>query len=306
MIKPALRIAARTDKGDASQISHHLSRLQDLLCQRDVPDRPDTIQYGLGVQSCLRPQQIASVAFSKSALLLVISGRKELHFDNRSYMARAGDFLFVPGDSEFWLGKFPEPGTGLYLGMGIRFDIETIELFQKIYGNSLETWDLSPRWCATASEGKLEWIAQWLDWSRRHPASIQVQRHRLIELLLLLAQAGMAGNILLSRSPSWRQRAAQIISMEPARDWRIGEVCRTLGASESALRRKLKLERTSFREVLEQTRLMAGLALVQESGWSICRIADSVGYQSQSRFTDRFKLRFGVTPSELRRADSAD
>ena len=45
---------------------------------------------------------------------------------------------------------------------------------------------------------------------------------------------------------------------------------------------------------------MQALTLVQESPWSIGRIADAVGYRSQSRFGERFKLRFGMTPSALR------
>lgn len=47
---------------------------------------------------------------------------------------------------------------------------------------------------------------------------------------------------------------------------------------------------------------MSGLTLVQETRMTICQVADAVGYRSQSRFTDRFKERFGVTPTALRRS----
>jgi len=91
--------------------------------------------------------------------------------------------------------------------------------------------------------------------------------------------------------------------MDPSKDWRCAEVCKKIGMSETVLRRKLLVEETGFRELLEEMRLMTSLRLVQETKWTILRVADAVGYKSQSRFTERFKLRFGMTPTELRRGD---
>ena len=62
----------------------------------------------------------------------------------------------------------------------------------------------------------------------------------MVELLLILAQEGVAGNLLLNGSPSLRRRAAQFIALDPARNWRLKDVCDLLGMSESALRRKLR------------------------------------------------------------------
>ncbi|MFT5997355.1 MAG: AraC-like DNA-binding protein [Glaciecola sp.] len=39
---------------------------------------------------------------------------------------------------------------------------------------------------------------------------------------------------------------------------------------------------------------------------SLDMIAEKCGYQFQSRFTDRFKARFGLTPSELRKTKMED
>jgi AraC-like DNA-binding protein len=71
--------------------------------------------------------------------------------------------------------------------------------------------------------------------------------------------------------------------------------------SESTLRRKLKLEGTSVQEVKDQARLGLGLHLLQTTRQPISLVAEKCGYLSQSRFTDRFKKRFGLTPSELRK-----
>lgn len=275
------------------------------LSKRDPDLDQDLMQCGLGIQSCYKPQTIAKVVFNKPALLLVVSGSKEILLPNKRYVAKSGEFLIVPADTEFWIGKYPDEATGIYQGLGFRFDIETIQEFQKSFGQGIESWNLAPHWHAPASESSLEWVAQWLDWSRKYPVSIQIQRHRLVELLLLFAQAGLAGNILVSRSPSWRQRVSQMLGVDPARAWRCKEVCKALGVSESAMRRRLQVEGTNFRELLEEVRLMSGLTMVQETHLTICQVADAVGYQSQSRFTDRFKERFGVTPTALRRSGQA-
>jgi AraC-like DNA-binding protein len=53
-------------------------------------------------------------------------------------------------------------------------------------------------------------------------------------------------------------------------------------------------------------KLGLGLHLLQTTLHSIVLIAEKCGYQSQSRFTDRFKGRFGLTPSELRKTKMVD
>ena len=283
-----------------------LDELYRGLRSREEDLARDLMQCGLGVQSCFKAQTISKVTFSKPAMLLVVRGSKEIQVPNKRFVAKAGEMLIVPPNVDFWLGKYPDADSGIYQGMGFRFDIETVEEFRRAYGKGSDSWNLAANWRAPASEATLEWIQHWLDWSQKYPVSLQVQRHRLVELLLLLAQAGLAGNILLGRGPSWRQRVSQLVGVDPARNWRYDDICRTLGVSESAMRRNLRLEGTGFRELLEETRLMSGLTLVQETGMTICQISDAVGYQSQSRFTDRFKERFGVTPSSLRRTALAD
>lgn len=293
---------APSRRGLPSRKSRLIYNLLQDLAKRDRELDQDLMQCGLGIQSCFKPQTISNVVFSKPALLLVVSGSKEISLPNKRYVAKSGEFLIVPADTEFWISKYPDEATGIYQGLGFRFDMETIREFQKSFGQAIESCCLEPYWHAPASEALLEWAAQWLEWSQKYTVSIQIQRHRLVELLLLFAQEGFAGNILVNRSASWRQRVSQMFSVDPARAWRCQAVCKTLGVSESAMRRRLQAEGASFRELLEEVRLMSGLKLVQETRMTICQVADAVGYQSQSRFAERFKERFGVTPTTLRRS----
>ncbi|GAB6042996.1 helix-turn-helix transcriptional regulator [Endothiovibrio diazotrophicus] len=95
-------------------------------------------------------------------------------------------------------------------------------------------------------------------------------------------------------------------ALDPAREWEAGEVSRRLNLGDSTLRRRLQEEGSGFREVLEEVRMVAGLALLQETFWPVGRVAEAVGYRSHSRFSERFKLRFGLTPAELKRSRESE
>jgi AraC-like DNA-binding protein len=154
-------------------------------------------------------------------------------------------------------------------------------------------------------------MAQWVEWcisftNMGHPVDPTLARHRQVEILMLIARAGLAGNLLLDRKATWRERVAQHITLDPARDWSAGEVCRRLGIGESTLRRRLNEEGVGFRQLLEESRMAAALALLQETFWPVGQVAEAVGYRSHSRFSERFKRRFGLSPLELKKTRESD
>src|SRR5258708_31420865 len=128
----------------STQENHHL--VQELLRNVGRRDREldrDLMQCGLGVQRCYKPQKISKVTFSKPAALLVVSGSKEIELASQRFVAKTGELLIVPADTEFWIAKFPDPVSGLYQVLWFRFDIETVQEFQRSYGQGLERWNLS-------------------------------------------------------------------------------------------------------------------------------------------------------------------
>lgn len=76
--------------------------------------------------------------------------------------------------------------------------------------------------------------------------------------------------------------------------------------SASTLRRKLKSEGNTIQDIRIRSRLGHGLHLIQSSQLNIGNIAEQCGYQSQSRFTEQFKLLFGMTPREIRKSKMSD
>ncbi len=255
----------------------------------------------LGINQCFQRQGIRNIDTPSPAAMFVVDGIKELATENDVFGAKAGEILLVPGGSRFHITNSPDQLGRRFLAISIDFDAEVLRQFRQTYGGRLEDWDLTPRWHSKSRDSVTTALAHWLNWSRRFSSDVVQIRHRQIELLLLLAQEGLAGNLLLGSHPSWKWRVHQLISMDPARSWRIREVCTRLVISESSLRRRLQLEGITFRQILEDVRLAMGLGLVMSTSLMIFQIAGNCGYQSQSRFTERFKNRYGIGPSELRK-----
>ena len=106
--------------------------------------------------------------------------------------------------------------------------------------------------------------------------------------------------------PSASHKLHTIVSKNIGKDLSLATLSSMLAMSESTLRRKLNKEGANFQTIKDKARLGYGLHLVQTSDAPIGRIAERCGYDSQSRFTDKFKQFFGVTPSELRKTKMHD
>ncbi len=281
-------------------MSEILSKLRNNLLAYSF-NKENTSLHCLSIYHCYKPQQLRHVSFNQPTMLMVIDGHKEVKINDRNLSINKGDLLLLPPGTRIWIGNFPDTREKKYLGLGFRFAQEALKHFRLAYGSSQESWDISAQWHAKAPNCILATLAQMIDWDNRYSTDAQLVQHRQVELLLLLAQEGLVGNILLGEHPSWKQRVSQLVIIDPARPWQFKEVCSRLGVSESSLRRKLQLEKTNFRELLEEARLSHGLSLLLETTQPIGQIADAVGYQSQSRFGERFKRHFGMTPTDLRR-----
>ncbi|HBK55011.1 MAG TPA: hypothetical protein DDZ76_01785 [Xanthomonadales bacterium] len=260
----------------------------------------------LGIYRCVKPQRLSSIPLHSPCMMLVVTGCKHISLDNVNFAIRPGEMVTLPAGREFRVVNAPDRGSQNYHGMALHFAPVVLEQFCQIYGPSYCNQLSQPAWHSKAPESLIAELLQWLRWSRRFGIDQHIAEQRQMTMLLLLAQAGLLGNLLLSHEPSWRRRIINLVNLDPARSWGVQELCLRLGCSESSLRRHLQEEETSFREILEEVRLAAGLALLQQTYLQIGTIAERVGYQSQSRFGERFKRRFGITPSDLRRTRTGD
>lgn len=279
-------------------ISTHI--MSQLATELDRADPSGPANRSVGVNRCRQLQCLTGMRVAAPTLLIPVIGSKRVSVAQQHYHAPPGAYLSLPAGTQFDVDNVPDARQQRYLGAALVFDAETLALFRTLYGAEMSRWRMTPQWKSTATDELYASIAQWVAHERQFSADVTQTRHRLAEILLLLARQGLAGNLLFAQHSSLRDRIKHLFLLGPAQDWRMADLTTRLGMSESTLRRQLRGENTSFRALLEEARLDRGVELVLMTDMPIGQIAFDCGYQSQSRFSERFRLRFSLSPSELR------
>jgi len=247
------------------------------------------------VYTSIKEQKLLNVPIAKPLLIVVLNGDKELG-KNNELVCHSGEFIFLSDSPAINMRNIPKDKE--YFALLIEFDYEDFNGLQ-INASSKIDYFIGE---TTATFEKC--LQQFVESSLWAPAQLWSIRKR--EIIALLCHMGHRDFLSLLGSPQIKNRLHEMFVAQDFHELSIENICEQLAMSESTLRRKLKLEGTSVQEIKDQARLGLGLHLLQTTRHSIGLIADKCGYQSQSRFTDRFKMRFGLTPSELRKTKMTD
>ncbi len=253
--------------------------------------KDDHRQLPFSVYSSVKEQHLFNVPVLKPLLIVVLRGDKKLGLEG-GVTCHAGDFIFLSDSPSVTIRNIPKAAE--YLALLIEFDYED---FPELPGH-LTT---NKHFCLGKGSPVLEkCLQQFIEWSVYSPQSLWSLRKR--EIIQLICQMGYQGILSMAAHTKTSHKLHHIITEHLADEITIEQLCHRLAMSESSLRRKLKQEGTTIQSIKDQARLGQGLHLVQTTDTSIGLIAEKCGYLSQSRFSERFKKRFGLTPSELRKA----
>lgn len=129
-------------------------------------------------------------------------------------------------------------------------------------------------------------------------ASLPLQRHRVQEVLLLLAERGCFFGP--GEELTWPDRVRRAIGQRPHAMWSVDILAQVFHVSQSTLRRRLSACGTTAGELVREVRLEAALLLLQSTSLSVSEVAERCGYESHSRFSAVFRSRYGFAPSYLR------
>jgi AraC-like DNA-binding protein len=249
----------------------------------------------LGFISCNSSVLIRHVPFYEPCLILVLSGYKQIRDNPGCVEAGVGRLLAVPASSGYDIVNEPDANSGLYRALVIPFGIHLLQ--------QLRQWhDLAG---SAGDAGVMVFdMDATLESSLRHylqcPEDERLISHRLTEILLLLVTRNPS--LLHYEIPAdvYSRQVRSILASDLVHEWSIAEVCERMATSETTLRRKLRGEKTGFRELLYELRLSNALMLLVQTRQPVYRVAYACGYQSVSRFSSNFRKRFGVSPSEVR------
>ena len=238
----------------------------------------------------------ANILINRPVLILVERGTKVLRTRDEEWIVPAGGCIALAQGGIFDVVNAAE-GDATYEARWIAFEPETVAAFAATPGNGRPfarafTIDRPHRGFHDVFANCARAIVE--------PDSIpnEIARHRLGELLLWLDLAG--GRFALPLAARFSDRVRDLLSAEPHADWTGADLCAAFAVSEATLRRKLAAENWSFQALLIDTRMSIAMQLLQSTDLSILRIAEAVGYESQSRFAARFRARFGFAPSVIR------
>lgn len=251
----------------------------------------------LGLISCGNTVHIRHVPFYDHCVIVVLSGRKLISESHGYVVCEAGSVITVPAPGSYDLRNEPDANRHLYRALVIPFRHEHLERLRKAH--NIEYVAQSDHVGVLNFSGD-ETLAASLRHYLESPAETRIMDHRLIEILLVLAEKNVRLMSYVLNQESWSQRVRSILSSGLDREWNLTDVCHRLATSESTLRRQLQREGTGFRELLYELRLSSALMQLLQTSAPIYKIAYECGYQSVSRFTSNFRKRFGLPPTEFR------
>ncbi len=256
------------------------------------------------VYSSYKQQNLLNVPVVKPLFIAILSGDKELGA-HHAITCHAGDFIFLSDSPTIDMRNIPKDKE--YLALLIEFEYQD---FSGLKINHFEPVTGGSNYCVGEITATLNTcLQQFVEWTRYAPEALWPLRRK--EIIQLLCHMGHEAVLSQVSNNKISQKIHQLISQQQTimpieEELTLAYFCDQLAVSESTLRRKLKAEATSLQEIKDQVKLGLGLHLLQTTQHAIRYISEQCGYQSQSRFTERFKARFGITPSELRKTKMTD
>jgi AraC-like DNA-binding protein len=208
--------------------------------------------------------------------------------------------LFAAG-TEWRLHNHPGP-LGSYRAQMLTLLPEWLQAFHRSQPQCAGTPEVLGLACI-ALQGHLKAAWQGLQEPALAEASPALVAHKVVELLLVLAEAGHSFSS--EHSVSLQNQIHALVLQAPEKSWPSADLAQQFHMSESTLLRHLKKEGTSPSHCIRQARLEHGLMLLQTTRQPIGRIAQACGYASHSRFSTAFELCFGLRPLQLRQHNNS-
>jgi AraC-like DNA-binding protein len=192
-----------------------------------------------------------------------------------------------------------EPSGGYYRALVVGFPWPVVDLARRTCSDRVRA-EVNERSLFTT--GRLETlrpeVEAMLDAASRHLHGTPIFQHRLLGILLALAEAGQ-DHFLWAGAPTLSSRIRELVASQPAFPWESHHFELRLHMSGATLRRKLAEEGSGLRDLVRDARLNHALFMLQSSGKPVKSIASACGYRSVAAFRRNFAARFGVAAAAL-------
>ncbi|MDY4386181.1 helix-turn-helix transcriptional regulator [Pectobacterium aroidearum] len=268
-----------------------------------LPSGQPLQRYGLCAlaQPHLRtPQQTTRFHFYEATLLLVLSGQLTLlEQHNTTVVDTPSQLCLITSGASADLTKTPGGHDSVFRSIFLTFSSTLLAQFYHRYPEKLPSAHHSAPFTPLVLDDVLTCTLQYLVKGITDNTLTETRLElRLMDMLLVLSERGYHFGA--PPQPGITAQLRALISEEPEYYWTAQSAGRRLAMSEATLRRRLSAEQTRFEVLLLETRMQHAMMLVQTTSWSMQRLAEACGYKSSARFSERFKTRFGCSPTKIR------
>lgn len=162
---------------------------------------------------------------------------------------------------------------------------------------------------AVGQAATLRWLVEQLGAELAGPSAGSAASAALLAQLLFvetmrfwLQSAPADGGWLVALRDARIGGALRLLHADPSRPWRVEELARSVGMSRSAFAAQFKrmLDQSPL-DYLVSWRMRLAARALRDGPQPLSRIAQSVGYQSDSAFSHAFKRVHGLAPTDYRR-----
>ncbi|MCW2240527.1 helix-turn-helix transcriptional regulator [Azospirillum canadense] len=246
---------------------------------------------------------MAQILIEHPTLIVVRQGRKLLRGIGQEWHVEPGMAVALAEDQRFDVVNTPDAETGVYEADWLACAPEIVTRFATggVTGKPICDVHVLPSATRAFSDAFMR-ARQGIFDEDEVPRAAAIAR--IVEMLAWLDRSG--GYFRCEGNASVSRRVRLTLSENLGTKWTAPGVAEQLGISEASLRRRLAEEGTSFSRLLIDTRMSRALTLLQVTDWPIIQIAFETGYESPSRFSVRFRERFGYCPSAVRTPDGVN
>jgi AraC-like DNA-binding protein len=247
-----------------------------------------------------RTETIQSINMPVAGLLVVLEGMKKIWWAGQMFSYGPGTAFALPTGAYVDVVNEPDKRSGVYRALFLGFSAGLLAEARR-------------RWSALAAghlaDDPTVEIDAALSSAILHTSealagdiavSHRVTEQRILEVLLLMAEAGAAPLRPDIKTCSITEAVRSIVRDRPGHAWAAAAVAGELCKSEPTLRRMLRREGTGFRQIVADERMRAARSMLLSGRSSVADAAVVAGYSSLSHFAKRFHSTFGCLPSQIR------
>ena len=296
---------ARTAHSEDRHLRGTIANALRTLARRDTRNEPVSGTTPVISAFVTRTREtIAQLVMPMAGLIIVIEGRKDIIAGAGHRLYEAGDAFVLPAHARFDVVNEPDSETGFYRALFVGFPRELVieaarrwPQFVGQHGPALEPV-INASLCSAILHGA-EALSHGASVSRR------VVEHRILEILLILAEQGVLPLVPKYVDGSVVEGVRLLVRHRLHLPWTAGSVAAELSMSEATLRRRLRAEDETLQELLRAERMKAAYIVLHERDADVADALAATGYRSRSHFARHFQKQFGTTPSLVRRSKQA-